>query len=90
MTKRKMLSPNQQAEIKAKLTDIGKRLRKWSYPAKAPNHEIGAILAELDAIINLNMVEGYGPVTLFDRAATLERRAQIIRSREAPPASWQG
>jgi hypothetical protein len=87
MTKRKMLSPNRQAEIKAKLTDIGKKLRDWSYPAK---HEIGAILAELDAIINLNMMEGYGPVTLFDRAATLERRAQIIRSREAPPASWQG
>jgi hypothetical protein len=83
MTKRKMLSSDQQAKIKARLTDISKRLRKWPNPIVAPEQEIGDILSELDGILRLNMDEPYGPVTLFDRVVKWQRRAQIIRSREA-------
>jgi hypothetical protein len=79
MTKRKMLSSDQQAKIRARLTDISKRLRKWPYPIVAPKHEIADIISELEGIMRLNMVEHYGPVTLFDRAVKWQRRAQIIR-----------
>ena len=83
MTTRKMLSSDQQAKIKARLTDISKRLRKWPYPIVAPEREIGDILSELDRILRLNMDEHYGPVTLFDRVVKWLNRAEDIRSRGA-------
>jgi hypothetical protein len=54
----------------------------WPRPDHA--HELEAIISELEGIIRLNMVEHYGPVTLFDRAVNWQRRALIIRSRRTP------
>jgi hypothetical protein len=82
MTKRKMLSSDQQAQIRDRLTNISKRLRKWPYPILAPEQEIGDIVSELEGIMRLNMDEHYGPITLFDRAVKWQRRAQLIRSRQ--------
>ena len=80
---RKMLSSDQQAKIKATLTDLSRRLRKWPYPIVAPEQEIEDIISQLEGILRLNMVEHYGPVTLFDRAVKWQVRARCIKSRGA-------
>jgi hypothetical protein len=76
-----MLSPDQQANVRARIADLSKRLRKYPYPVVAPESEIAAIVSELHDIMRLNMNEHYGPVALFDRAAKWLNRAVVIRSR---------
>jgi hypothetical protein len=76
MSRRKMLSLDQQAQIKGRLSAIGKQLKKYPYPKLAPELETENILSELRSIMDLNIVEHYGPISLFDRCNKWLHRAQ--------------
>jgi hypothetical protein len=80
-TKRKMLSPDQQAQIRKRIAEASKLIRKYPYPVVPPVGEIDSVTTELHDIMRLNIDQHFGPIKLFDRCNKWLTRAQVIQSR---------
>jgi hypothetical protein len=79
--KRKMLSPEQQAQIRSRIIEASKLIRNYPYPVIYPVGEIDSVVTELNETMRLNIDQHFGPIALFDRCLKWLRRARIAQSR---------
>ena len=82
MSKRIILSAEDQAGISQQIPDHSRQLRKWPYPRRPKLPDIDLIVADLERIVSLNKRgEQYIPVAMLDRAIKWLGRAEVIRWR---------
>jgi hypothetical protein len=76
-----MLSGDQQAQIRSRITELSKLIRKYPYPVAPPAGEIDSVVAELNGVMRLNIDQHFGPLKLFDRCLKWLRQAEVVQSR---------